>query len=232
MQTRPLKALAALAVVLTVPIATAGAGSAATPLDMFAAPSHTAGYLIAGTGVRAVYANFVVPTVTCPTANASVGFGVGLDDSTDGTFAQIGVRVRCVKGVPHYGAFFLDSVTTPQHLPGRVHPGDRIRVTMTGSASRDLRASLEGAGFGDGLIDDLIVAPTEAGILGRQMPAATGMLPLADFGTLAFTAHLNGGTLSGRATKLTMKSRAGQPKVDTSALNSAHGRFTLTWLRQ
>ena len=81
--------------------------------------------------VSDVQAQWVVPTVTCGTADTYSAVWVGIDGETDGTVEQVGTGADCSKGQPDYYAWFEIFPRPSQDLSQFVvNPGDSVSADV------------------------------------------------------------------------------------------------------
>lgn len=194
--------------------------------------------------------SWVVPAIqgTCPGTNQYSSFWVGIDGFNSGTVEQTGTDSDCQNGVPTYYAwyefyphpsFLINSIT--------VHPGDRISadatfngksfvVTITDTTtSQTFSTSARVRGAQRSSAEWIAEAPSSSG----------GILPLANFGTVAFgndntgvantcDATINGvtgavGSFGSSLQQITMVTNSGAVKASPSNLSSDGTSFTVTW---
>src|SRR5260370_37384852 len=161
------------------------------------------GYAVTGASgsVSDAKGSWTVPAIqgSCTSTNQYSSFWVGIDGFSSGTVEQTGTDSDCQNGVPTYYAWFEFfphplflingmAITPGDHMTAEANFNGRFTVTITDTntgvsfttsskVSRGQRSSAEW----------IAEAPSSSG----------GVLPLADFGTVSFsadTATLNGGT--------------------------------------
>ncbi len=196
--------------------------------------TNWAGYAVTGGRYTSVSASWVQPAVNCsmtPTGWSS--FWVGLDGDTTNTVEQTGSEADCSSGKAVYSAWYEMYPKFPTNYSNTVKAGDqfsasvttdgrgRFALTLTDSTqgwTHTANARLKSAKLGSAEV--IAEAPSSSG----------GVLPLADFGTAAFTAAKANGTsfasLSGRDA-ITMASGT-TTKATTGSISSSGG-FSVTW---
>ncbi len=236
--------------------------ASATPLPQLAlAPrNHDAssnstnwsGFAVTGSAgsVSDAKGSWIVPTIqgTCPSTNQYSSFWVGIDGFNSGTVEQTGTDSDCQNGVPTYYAwyefyphpsFIINSIT--------VHPGDKISADTT----------FNGKSFVTTIADTTTsqTFSTSSRVRSAQRSSAEwiaeapsssgGILPLANFGTVAFGtdntgvantcfATINGvpsaiGSFGSNVQQITMATNSGAVKASPSNLSSDGTSFTVTW---
>ena len=197
--------------------------------------ANWSGYAVSGGPFRTVTASWVQPAVTCPGGSQYASFWVGLDGfGASSSVEQTGSEADCSHGSPRYYGWYELYPAYPVNFPGAVQPGDHLTGSVTssgGSYTLVLTDSTSGwtrtvTGQARGATDASAEAITEA------PSGSTGVLPLADFGTMSFTGiTVNGspiGTFS--PTEIIMVNRAGRLKDLVSPL-SAGEDFSVAWQR-
>lgn len=202
--------------------------------------SNWSGYAAAGHVFRSVSASWTQPAAHCRPGAANHGaayasFWVGLDGYRSPSVEQIGTDADCRGRTARYYGWYEMYPAPPVRLGRKVRPGDRLSASVTfGAASTYtlvLRDRTKGwtrtvtrkrAGLARSSAEVITEAPSAAG----------GVVPLANFGTVRFTAARVNGILLRRhsPTKIVMVDRRSRRKDTTSTLSRA-GSFRNTWLR-
>ncbi len=218
------------------------------PTQLFGVTSYTspnwAGYFASGANdsVTKVTGAWTVPSVTCPaTGTYFTVFWVGIDGATDTTVEQIGTLATCTAGSAAYSAWWeLYPKNAIQYVTSiTVAPGDAVKASVTWSSSAMefvMKITVAGHSF--------TKKGTQAGVLRQdaecivERPAtSSGLLKLADFGTVTFSSCI--ATINGAAGGIQKFGTSGAiTMVDSSARTMAtvtaatgSGRFTVTWVR-
>ncbi len=214
-----------------------------------------AGFADTGPLVTNVTGSWTEPTVTCPaTKLEQSAFWVGIDGfaSTDPTVEQVGTDADCTKKVkkvlsaPSYYAWF-EMYPAPLVLLGPSYPvthGDALSASVTAEGADYLLSITDSTEHWtynttqvaptplpeDTSAEWITEAPTTCKA-GKCKP-----LPLADFGSVAFTgATVNGLPVNGTgltSSQITMtKNKKGTiVKASTSPLDTSGEAFTVTWV--
>jgi hypothetical protein len=219
-------------------VSTAAAGGAATSLRH--APNHKitnststnwSGYAVTGNRFTSVSASWTEPTVSC-SATAYSSFWVGLDGDTSGTVEQTGTDADCSGSTPQYYAWYEMYPKYPVNLRNTVRPGDKLSasVTTNGSGSFTLTITDSTQGWTNTTTARLKSAKLASAEVIAEAPSSnSGVLPLANFGTVGFTAAKANGALMNTLPNLdpiTMQSGS-TVKAQPSSMSS--GAFSVTW---
>jgi hypothetical protein len=243
---RTLTAFAATAAAL-VAVAVVGVGRAAAAAPggslhaAATAPSYTlgnstssnwSGYAVTGGTYRTVTASWVQPAVTC-SRTAYSSFWVGIDGDTSGTVEQTGTEADCNGSRPVYSSWYEMYPKYPVNYPDLVVPGDHFTssVTTNGNGTFTLTLSNSTRGWTESVSKRLRRAElASAEVIAEAPSSSSGVLPLANFGTAAFSgAKVNGATLTGSTAgidAITMQSGSTVKAKPTSITN---GAFSVTW---
>jgi hypothetical protein len=189
---------------------------------------NRAGYTAAPTGLKRVHAAWTVPTATCGHGASYATVRISMGRGSDVTW--IGTAVDCHAGSASYYAW--TNFGGRSRLHGRMLPGDRITaaaISSNGGAQINFADNTQGWGVQLGC-GGACGGFTRAmvGVAGRT--ADSGLLPLTNFGSLAFYAVTVDKQSIGDSDpqKLTMQSPHGIVKADASDLRKGRG-FTVTW---
>lgn len=153
------------------------------------------GFAAYGDHFRYVSTTYTIPSLNC-TASPDGSYDsewAGLDGYTNWTVEQIGTFAVCSGGSPSYYAFYEMYPEASVDYTG-VSPGDSISVSVYydhSSAQWKLHLSDNTAGGG---IDEALPCPpgrhcrnTNAEVISEALSNSSGILPLADYGTVGFT---------------------------------------------
>ena len=199
--------------------------------------TNWSGYAATGANgaFSSVSASWVEPTGHCSSGHQYSSFWVGLDGFSSGTVEQTGSEVDCNGSTPVYYSWYEMYPAFPVNFSNTVRPGDHFTASVTfngGSSftlvlsdttqpwSHMISASLSGA------------ARSSAEVIAEAPSSNGGVLPLANFGTVNFSASKANGANLGNSnpTEIIMVGNSGRPKVSVSAL-SGGTNFSVTWLR-
>lgn len=200
-------------------------------------PKHAGWQFTPKKATTSVTAEFKAPTVKCTSTRTGVEPGVGMATGTpNNTESNIaGVSYQCYGG-KLYMAGVAQVDNTQTIVPKSVVPGDVIRATVTTSATTTTatiadttkghtftvtKAGAGGTSFRELVFDD-------------SVDVSTTQLPVADFGSISFSAAAVGGTALGSVsppgTAYSWESSTNVVKVVTGALTgTTKNAFTTTW---
>lgn len=201
--------------------------------------TNWSGYAVTGHGpYTTVSSSWTQPTANClqtPTGYSS--FWVGLDGDTTGTVEQTGTDADCSSGTAVYYGWYEMYPKFPVNYSNPVAPGDSMHASVTTNAAgrfqltltdrtkgwtQSTSARLKSAKLGSAEV--IVEAPSSSG----------GVLPLADFGQVGFSAATVNGSVLTSSTPgidpITMVTSSGIVKAKPSTISS--GSFTDTWYHQ
>lgn len=190
--------------------------------------------------VTDVKGTWIVPKVDCSNPQTAwSSFWIGIDGYSSGTVEQIGTDSDCSSGSPRYYAWY------------EMYPKFSVNVKMTITQEDKMFAEVRYLGNGKFqlTVTDLTTgksfSTTQKSSSAKmssaewiaEAPWQSGILPLANFGTVSFTsaqATLNGhiGSISDTAWKndaMTMVTSSGIVKAQPSALSSDGSSFSISW---
>ena len=241
------------------PLALVESGRAAptTVGAMFHTTSNStnwAGYAVsASTGsVSFVNGSWIVPSIVgkCPKAAQYSSFWVGIDGYSSSTVEQTGTDSDCSHGAATYyawyefypkGSVLIKSLT--------IHAGDAIVASVSYSTTTaKFTTSIADVTAGTSFTTSSAVknaARSSAEWIAEAPSSFSGVLPLANFGTVEFGADYTGaaatcsatisgttgllGSFSGLVTIDMVNSHHTALKASTSAVSSDNSSFTVTW---
>ena len=216
-----------------------GQGSTALPasngIRNAAQSTNWSGYAATSGTYTSVSANWTEPTGRCSSGTQYSSFWVGLDGYNSTTVEQTGTDVDCSGSSPQYYGWYEMYPAFPVNYSNTVRPGDSMSASVTylGSNRFSLHLADNTQGWSHTVTKTLAgAARSSAEVIVEAPSSSTGVLPLANFGTVTYSASAaNGSSLGGQApTQIIMINNAGTPKDSTSAIN-ASGGFSNTWLR-
>jgi hypothetical protein len=204
----------------------------AVPLIRHSTSANWSGYVATGRGFTSVSAAWTQPAVTCRSQNSYASFWIGLDGDGSASVEQIGTEADCSGGRPAYSAWYEMYPAGPVGFPGPVSPGDALHasVVFTGSGRFTLTLADRTRGWSHSYIQHLNnPALASAEVIAEAPSDASGVLPLSDFGSVAFTGAAANGTALGafHPDPITM-ANGGTTKATPGPL-SGSGNFTVTW---
>jgi peptidase A4-like protein len=183
---------------------------------------------------KKISASWVEPTAHCPGGSQFSSFWVGLDGFNSGTVEQTGSEVDCRSGSPKYFGWYEMFPAFPVNFSNPVRPGDHFSGSVTFNGSGKFTLVLKDAtqGWSHTVHKTLNSAKrSSAEVIAEAPSSSSGVLPLADFGTVKFSnAAVNGAAIGNASpTKIIMVNSSGRAKDSVSALSGGTA-FSVTWL--
>jgi hypothetical protein len=185
-----------------------------------------------------VSASWTQPTATCAGRGRQElfsSFWAGLDGFSSGSVEQTGTDSDCVGRTPDYFGWFEMFPAAPVNFPNTVRPGDKMTASVTFSGTETYTLVLKDTteGWTQTVTKNQAgLARSSAEVITEAPSSNSGVLPLADFGTVSYSAtSANGASLGTQSpTEIIMIDNSGAQKDSTSAINSAGG-FSNAWIR-
>ncbi len=206
------------------------------------------GYAVTGSdgAFSSVSASWTQPTATCTSSGGGRGrggsdtyaaFWVGLDGYSSDSVEQTGTLIECVGTTAYYYGWYEMYPSALVTYSNTVKPGDSISasVTFSGTDAYTLTLTDSTQGWTESkVIDESGLDRSSAEVI-TEAPCCTGsggILPLADFGTVNYTAATDNGTSMGSQspTEIIIVSSGGEQEDSTSSITSS-GSFSNTWIR-
>jgi len=217
-----------------------------------ATATNWSGYVITGPAgsISAVTGSWVVPPVTCAAGETSyAAFWIGIDGDSSPTVEQIGTDSDCQDGVPTYYAWFEffpfrpRPITTVPVAPGHVIGAEVTYHASTGKFELFIVNVTSGSTFA---IARWFPGKRASAEWIAEVPASgAGVLPLANFGSVAYGADFTGvgptnlATVNGQTgpiaafgaavQAITMVSQSNAVKAQPSGLSPDGTSFLITW---
>jgi len=191
-----------------------------------------------------VSATWTQPTATCTSSGGRRGrggsdsyaaFWVGLDGYSSDSVEQTGTDSDCDGTTPDYYGWYEMYPADPVYYTNTVKPGDTISASVTFSGTETYTLVLTDSTEGwtqTQTINETGLDRSSAEVITEAPSSDTGVLPLADFGTVTFgSSDANGTSLGTQSpTEIVMVDNSGADKDSTSTINGSGG-FSNTWLR-
>jgi hypothetical protein len=204
--------------------------------------TNWSGYAVTGGNgaFSSVSASWTQPKATCSGSRRSAtyaAFWVGLDGYSSDSVEQTGTLIECVGSTAYYYGWYEMYPSALVTYSNTVRAGDAFSASVTFSGTDTYTLVLKDSTEGwtktfstneSGLDRSSAEVITEA-------PCCTnsgGILPLANFGTVNYTASTDNGSSMGSQspTEIVMIDNSGQDKDSTSSI-SGTGAFSNTWIR-
>ncbi len=199
--------------------------------------SNWSGYAATGANgaFTSVSSSWTEPTATCSSRSTQyAAFWVGLDGYNSGSVEQTGTDSDCDGRTPDYYGWYEMYPANPVYYSNTVRPGDHFSasVTFSGSETYTLVLTDSTQGWTQKVTKNQSgLDRSSAEVITEAPSSETGVLPLADFGTVSYTsAEANGTSLGSLSpTEIIMVDSSGRQEDSTSAISG--GSFSNTWLR-
>ncbi len=217
------------------------AGAGAHPALRHGAPNHRisrstssnwAGYSATGGRFTSVSATWKQPAASCTGATAYSSFWVGLDGDGSNTVEQLGTDADCSGGAPVYYAWYEMYPKFPVNLSLAIRPGDTISASVTTDGSGSFTLSIKDVTTGGSFSTvqrSKKARLASAEVIAEAPSGSGGVLPLANFGTVGFSAaRVNGQAIGGFSPDRIDMVSGSVTKATTSALSSGTA-FSVAW---
>ena len=191
------------------------------------------GYAVSGSTFTHVTTSYVVPSVTCKKTEAAAALWVGLDGYADKTVEQTGVSEDCDGGVAQYAAWYETFPNPPVYYATTVAPGDAIAESVTATTATSFTLTISDSTQGWSRTTTKTVAKAKrasAEVIVEAPSTEVGPVPLADFGTAAFTKAKVDGTAIGNLNPVTIVMVSGSTQLDSVSPLTKNKDFSATWL--
>jgi hypothetical protein len=200
--------------------------------------TNWSGYAVTGGNgaFNSVSASWTEPAASCNSSSAQyAAFWVGLDGFNSSSVEQTGTDSDCDGTSPDYYGWYEMYPAAPVYFNNPVSPGDQISasVTFSGSSTYTLVLTDSTQNWTQTITkNESGLARSSAEVITEAPSSGTGVLPLADFGTINYGgSSANGSSMSGQApTDIIMVDSSGNQEDSTSSM-SGGGGFSNTWLR-
>jgi len=194
--------------------------------------TNWSGYAVTGSRFTSVSASWTQPTAKC-SGTAYSSFWVGLDGDTSNTVEQTGTDADCSGSTPQYYAWYEMYPKFPVNLRGTVRPGDHLSASVTtdGSGRFTLTITDSTQGWTNTTNARLKSAKLASAEVIAEAPSSSGgVLPLANFGSVGFSAATANGSLLTSSTPhldpITMQSGS---TVKAQPSSISNGAFSVAW---
>jgi Peptidase A4 family len=195
----------------------------------------------AATGANGAFtsasASWTEPTGHCTSRRADQysSFWVGLDGYSSDSVEQTGTDVDCDGTSPQYYGWYEMYPADPVNFPNTVRPGDSLSasVTFSGTETYTLVLTDSTQGWTQKITKNQSgLDRSSAEVITEAPSSESGVLPLADFGTVNYSvSDANGSSLASHSpTEIIMIDNSGNDKDSTSSISSG-GAFSNTWIR-
>jgi hypothetical protein len=183
---------------------------------------------------NSVSSSWTEPTATCDdNGDEYAAFWVGLDGYNSSSVEQTGTDSDCDGGTPDYYGWYEMYPADPVYFTNTVEPGDSMSasVTFTGTDTYTLVLTDNTQGWTQTETEyESGLANSSAEVITEAPSSSYGPLPLADFGTVNYSAStVNGQSMDAEnPTQLIMVASSGDQLDTTSSMDNS-GDFSNTW---
>ncbi len=205
--------------------------------------TNWSGYAVTGSNgaFTSVSASWTEPTATCSSSgrgrssDSYAAFWVGLDGYSSDSVEQTGTDSDCSGRTAEYYGWYEMYPAYPVDFSNTVKPGDAMNASVTFSGTETYTLVLHDAtqGWTQTIVKNQSgLDRSSAEVITEAPSSSSGVLPLADFGTVNYSVSAANGTSLGTQSpvQIIMVNNSGQDKDSTSSVSSA-GAFSNTWLR-
>jgi Peptidase A4 family len=199
--------------------------------------TNWSGYAVHTGKYRNVSATWIEPTAKCPLPKAKQysAFWVGLDGYNSDSVEQTGTDSDCSGPTPHYYGWYEMFPAAPVFFKTLVKPGNEMHASVTFSGTDTYTIVLKNLsrGWTHTIVkQETGLARSSAEVITEAPSSTTGVLPLADFGTVTFSSvKVSGIPIKNlKPTAIVMDDNSGAAKDSTSVI--ANDKFHNTWIRR
>jgi hypothetical protein len=194
--------------------------------------TNWAGYSATGSRFTSVSASWKQPAVSCTAATAYSSFWVGLDGDGSSTVEQTGTDADCSSGKPVYYAWYEMYPKFPTNLSMAVRAGDTMSASVTadgkGSFTLTIRNVTTGVSFTTTQrLKRARLASAE--VIAEAPSSSGGVLPLANFGTVGFSAAMVNGQPIGSFSPDRINMVSGSTTKAATSTLSGGTAFSVVW---
>jgi hypothetical protein len=194
--------------------------------------TNWSGYAVTGGRYTSVSSSWTQPAASC-SGTAYSSFWVGLDGDTSNTVEQTGTDADCSGSTPQYYAWYEMYPKFPVNYSNTVKAGDHMSasVTTNGSGSFTLTISDSTQGWSRTTTARLKSAKLASAEVIAEAPSSSGgVLPLANFGTVGFSAAtVNGSVLTSSTPGLDAITMKSGTTVKAQPSSMSNGSFSVAW---
>ncbi len=205
------------------------------------------GYAVTGAdgAYSSVSTSWTQPTATCTSSgrhgrsssDTYAAFWAGLDGYSSDSVEQTGTLIECVGSSAYYYGWYEMYPAALTTYSNTVKPGDAMTASVAFSGSDTYTLTLTDAtqGWTETTVQNESGLDRSSAEVITEAPCCTasgGILPLADFGTVNYTASTDNGSSMGTQspTEIIIVDSSGNQEDSTSSISSS-GAFSNTWIR-
>jgi hypothetical protein len=199
--------------------------------------TNWSGYASNGSTYTDVKGTWVQPTANCSSGSTAYSsFWVGIDGDGTNSVEQLGTDSDCSGSSPRYYGWW-EMYPNPSHdlstSTYSVRPGDTLTAEVHSSGSTFTLTLHSSRGWTFSTNQSSSSAQFGSAEWIAEAPSSSsGVLPLANFGTVNFsscTANGNAISANPNVDAITMKTSGGTVKAQPSGLNGSGNGFSVTW---
>jgi len=202
-----------------------------------ASSTNWSGYAATGSAgqFNSVSASWTEPAANCTGSDAEyAAFWVGLDGYNSGSVEQTGTDSDCNGSSPDYYGWYEMYPANPVYFSNPVSPGDSISasVTFSGTETYTLVLTDSTQGWTQTITqNESGLSRSSAEVITEAPSSSSGVLPLADFGTINYGgSSVNGSSMSDQnPTGIIIVDSSGTQQDTTSSMDGS-GNFSNGWL--
>jgi Peptidase A4 family len=202
-----------------------------------ASSTNWSGYAVTGLdgAFNSVSSSWTEPAATCTGSDAEyAAFWVGLDGYNSGSVEQTGTDSDCNGSSPDYYGWYEMYPANPVYFSNPVEPGDSISasVTFSGTETYTLVLTDSTQGWTQTITENESgLSRSSAEVITEAPSSSSGVLPLADFGTVNYGgSSANGSSMSTLSpTGIIIVDSSGTQQDTTSSIDGS-GNFSNGWL--
>ncbi len=198
--------------------------------------TNWSGYALHAGRYRNISATWTEPTATCTSGKQYAAFWVGLDGFSSASVEQIGTDSDCNGATPRYYGWYEMFPLAPVFFKTVIKPGNEMTasVTFSGTDTYTLVLSNVSRGWTHTIVkQETGLARSSAEVITEAPSSTSGVLPLADFGTILYSSLRVSGIslLKLGPTKIFLIGSTSGKSLDTTSPIGSADRFHDTWLR-
>jgi Peptidase A4 family len=202
-----------------------------------ASSTNWSGYAATGSAgqFNSVSSSWTQPAANCTGSDAEyAAFWVGLDGYNSGSVEQTGSDSDCNGTTPDYYGWYEMYPAAPVYFNNPVAPGDSMSasVTFSGTETYTLVLTDSTQGWTQNITrNESGLSRSSAEVITEAPSSSSGVLPLADFGTINYGgSSANGSAMSAlNPTGIIMVDSSGTQQDTTSSMDG-NGNFSNGWL--
>jgi hypothetical protein len=195
--------------------------------------SNWSGYAVAGGRYTTVSASWTQPSVSCTSTDAYSSFWIGLDGDTTNTVEQTGSEADCSSGKAVYYSWYEMYPKYPVNYSNTVKPGDHFTSTVSSDGRGDFTLVLTDTteGWSHSTTARLKSAKLGSAEAIAEAPSSSGgVLPLADFSSVAFSGlTVNGATVTSSTPGIDRINMVSGSTTKATTSTISNGAFSVTW---